>query len=152
MGGIGPVLHRVGWSDGDDAICSRRRSVKRGCYEDGLPMKKEYWLYGLAIVTGILAWVVVSNATGRREAWDSQWYFLISVPVVCIVSAVLGFVAPSKPWRWGVAPLVGQFSWMLFTQGPGNLLPLGVVVFGVLSVPSIITARIGAFFGSKRVK
>lgn len=115
-------------------------------------MKKGYWLYGVAVVTGILVWVVVSNATGRREAWDSQWYFLISVPVVCIVSAALGFVEPSKPWRWGVAPLVGQFSWMLFTQGPGNLLPLGVVVFGVLSVPSIITARIGAFFGSKRAK
>ena len=73
-------------------------------------------------------------------------------PVVCVVSAALGFVEPSRPWRWGVAPLVGQFSWMLFTQGPGNLLPLGVVVFGVLSVPSIMTARIGAFFGNKRAK
>src|SRR2546429_5909502 len=115
-------------------------------------MKKEYWLYGLAVVTGILVWVVVSEASGRREAWDSQWYFLISIPVVCVVSAALRFIEPSRPWRWGVAPLVGQFSWMLLTQGPGNLLPLGVVVFGVLSVPSIITARIGAFFGSKRAK
>lgn len=113
-------------------------------------MKKEYWLYGLALVTGILVWAAVSNATGRREAWDSQWYFLVSIPVVCIVSAVLGFVEPRRAWRWGVVPLVGQFSWMLFTQGPGNLLPLGVVMFGVLSVPSIITARIGAFLGSKR--
>ena len=113
-------------------------------------MKKEYWLYGLALVTGILVWAAVSHATGRREAWDSQWYFLVSIPVVCIVSAVLGFVEPRRAWRWGVVPLVGQFSWMLFTQGPGNLLPLGVVMFGVLSVPSIITARIGAFLGSKR--
>ncbi len=113
-------------------------------------MKKDYWLYGLAVVAGILVWVVVSNASGRREAWDSQWYFVISVPVVCVVSSALGFIEPRRPWRWGIAPLVGQFSWMLVTQGPGNLLPLGVVVFGVLSVPSIITARIGAFFGSKR--
>jgi hypothetical protein len=115
-------------------------------------MKKEYWLYGLALVTGILVWAAVSNATGRREAWDSQWYFLVSIPVVCIVSAVLGFVEPRRAWRWGVVPLVGQFSWMLFTQGPGNLMPLGVVMFGVLSVPSIITARIGAFLGSKRAQ
>jgi hypothetical protein len=34
---------------------------------------------------------------------------------------------------------------MLCTQGPGNLLPLGIIVFGLLSVPSIITAKIGAF-------
>ena len=115
-------------------------------------MKKEYWFYGIAVVTGILVWVAVSTASGRREAWDSQWYFLVSVPVVCVVSAALGFVEPSTPWRWGVAPLVGQFAWMLVTEGPGNLLPLGMVVFGVLSVPSIITARIGAFFGSKRAK
>jgi hypothetical protein len=158
MGGIGPVLHCVGWAGGHDAVVAvgprgRRVKARWTCgYEDGLSMKKEYWLYGLAVVTGILVWVAVSNATGRREAWDSQWYFLISVPVVCVVSAALGFVEPSRPWRWGVAPLVGQFSWMLFTQGPGNLLPLGVVVFGVLSVPSIITARIGAFFGNKRAK
>ena len=64
-------------------------------------MKKDYWLYGLAVVTGVLVWVIVSNASGRREAWDSQWYFLISVPVVCVISAALGFVEPRRPWRWG---------------------------------------------------
>ena len=156
MAGIGPLLHCVGWAGGDhagSAVGPRMRGGKSDrYYGDGFPMKKDYWLYGLAVVAGTVVWVVVSEASGRREAWDSQWYFLVSVPVVCVVSAALGFVAPSRPWRWGVAPLVGQFSWMLFTQGPGNLLPLGVVVFGVLSVPSIITARIGAFFGSKRAK
>ena len=115
-------------------------------------MKKDYWLYGSAVVIGIVVWVAVSMVSGRREAWDSEWYFLIGMPVVCVVSTALGFFEPSRPWRWGVAPLVGQFSWMLFTQGPGNLLPLGVVVFGVLSVPSIITAKIGAVFGNTRAK
>ena len=95
--------------------------------------------------------MIVAEHQAIRKA-RTQWYFLISVPVVCIVSAALGFIEPSRPWRWGVAPLIGQFFWMLFTQGPGNLLPLGVVVFGVLSVPSIVTARIGAFLGSKRAK
>ena len=134
-------------------ILGRHGGVYTRCrYDEELPMKKDYWFYGLAVVTGIVVWVAVSTLSGRREAWDSQWYFLISIPVVCVVSAALGFVEPSKPWRWGIAPLIGQFSWMLLTQGPGNLLPLGLVVFGVLSVPSIMTARVGAFFGSKRAK
>lgn len=114
-------------------------------------MNKDYWLYGLAVVIGAGVWVVVSTVSGRREAWDSESYFLIGMPVVCIASVTLGFLEPSRPSRWGVAPLVGQFFWMLLSQGPGNLLPLGIVAFGVLSVPSIITARVGAFFGRRRI-
>lgn len=120
--------------------------------DEGLPMKKDAWLYGVAVGIGIAMWIVVSSLSGRREAWDSEWYFLIGVPVICGVSAALGFIETSRPWRWGVAPLIGQFSWMLVTQGPGNLLPLGVVVFGVLSLPSVMTAKIGAYFGRARVK
>jgi len=112
-------------------------------------MKKDYWLYGVAVVVGAAVWVVVSTISHRREAWDSEWYWLVGVPVVCVLSAVLGFVEPDRPWRWGVAPLVGQFFWMLVTQGPGNLLPLGVIVFGVLAIPSIITAWLGALVGKK---
>jgi hypothetical protein len=49
----------------------------------------------------------------------------------------------------GVLPLAGQLAWMLVSQGPGNLLPLGVVVFGALSVPPIVAARIGASIAAK---
>lgn len=112
-------------------------------------MKKDFWLYEVAVVSGILVWVVVSAVSGRREAWDSEWYFLIGIPVVCVVSVGLGFVEPRRPWRWGVAPLVAQAVWMLVTQEPGNLLPLGLVVFGVLAIPSVMKAWLGAFIGKK---
>jgi len=112
-------------------------------------MKKDLWLYGVAVVSGILVWVVVSTVSGKREAWDSEWYFLIGIPVVCVVSAGLGFVEPSRPWRWGEAPLLAQAVWMIVTQGAGNLLPLGLVVFGVLAIPSVMTAWLGAFVGKK---
>ena len=65
-------------------------------YEDGLSMKKDHWLYGVAVVAGIIVWVVVSTVSHRREAWDSQWYFLVGTPVVCVLSAVLGFVEPNS--------------------------------------------------------
>ena len=38
-----------------------------------------------------------------------------------------------------------QLVWMLVTQGPGNLLPLGLIVGGILAVPPILAARLGAF-------
>ena len=112
-------------------------------------MKKDAWLLTLAIFIGALTWAVISAASGRREAWDSSWYFSVGMPVICVASAILGFVEPQKSWRWGITPLAGQFLWMLFTQGPGNLLPLGVIVFGVLSAPSILTAKLGAFVRSR---
>lgn len=35
-------------------------------------MKKEHWLYGTAFVSGILVWMPVSSASGKREVWDSE--------------------------------------------------------------------------------
>lgn len=113
-------------------------------------MKKESWFYLIAVASGVLTWITVSAVTGRTEAWDSGLYFSVGMPVVSIVSLVLGYFEPRQPWRWGVVPLVSQFFWMLLTQGPGNLLPLGIMVFVVLSVPSIVAARIGAFIATKR--
>jgi hypothetical protein len=115
-------------------------------------MKKDPWLYLIAAASGVVTWVLVSAITGRTEAWDSGLYFSVGMPVVCIVALVLGFLEPQRAWRWGAVPLLAQFLWMLLTQGPGNLLPLGIIVFGVLSVPSIVAARIGAFVANRRAR
>lgn len=115
-------------------------------------MKREHWLYIGAAVFGAAIWVVIAHASGRSEAWDSGLYFALGIPVVCLVSMALGFFEPSRTWRWGVLPLVGQFLWMLLSQGVGNLLPLGIVVFGVLSIPPIIAAWIGAFMARKAAR
>lgn len=113
-------------------------------------MNKTYSMYGVAVAIGIVVWIGVSIASGRREAWDSGLYFSIGMPIICIASAGLGFVEPNRPWLWGVLPQLGQFLWMLLAQGPGNLLPLGMVAFGIFSVPSIITAMMGAMYGRRR--
>jgi hypothetical protein len=63
----------------------------------GINVKWDSWLYGVAVVAGIIVWVVVSMISGKREAWDSEWYFQLGTPVVCVVSAILGFVEPSRP-------------------------------------------------------
>ena len=115
-------------------------------------VKRDASFYLAAIACGVVTWVLVSAASGRAEAWESGLYFSVGMPVVCAASAALGFLEPRRPWRWGVMPLVGQFLWMLLTQGPGNLLPLGVLVFGVFCVPPVITARVGAFVASKWAK
>jgi hypothetical protein len=112
-------------------------------------MKRDYWLYLIAAICGAAIWIAIAQTTGRTEAWDSGLYFSVGIPAVCFVSMAFGYFEPNRSWRWGVLPMVGQFVWMILSQGPGNLLPLGVVVFGVLSVPPIIGARVGAFIAAK---
>ena len=112
-------------------------------------MKRDYWLYLVAAACGAAIWIFVALASGRKEAWDSGLYFSVGIPAVCLVSTAFAFFEPNRSWRWGVLPLVGQFVWMLFSPGPGNLLPLGVIAFAVLSVPPIVTARIGASIATR---
>jgi hypothetical protein len=112
-------------------------------------MKRDHWLYLVAVGCGAAIWILIALASGRTEAWDSGLYFSVGIPAVCLLSMALALLAPHRSWRWGVSPMVGQFVWMLLSQGPGNLLPLGVIVFAVLSVPPIITARIGAFIATR---
>lgn len=112
-------------------------------------MKREHWLLLAAAAGGALIWVLISTASGKREAWDSDLYFSVGMPAVSLLAALLGFLEPKQTWRWGAAPLAGQFLAMLLMVGPGNLLPLGIIVFGVLAIPPIIVARLGAYLRSR---
>ncbi len=105
-----------------------------------------------AAAGGALVWILIVSATGKREAWDSGEYFSVGIPAVCLLAALLGFVEPKRSWRWGVAPLAGQFFSMLLMVGPGNLLPLGLIVFGVLSIPSVLAARLGSYVANRRAR
>ena len=87
--------------------------------------------------------VVVSTASGRREAWDSDLYFSLALPAIGLAVALLGFLIPQRPWRWAFVPFGGQ-AVVAFLQNPtGSLLPLGLVVFAVFGVACLI-AYVGA--------
>jgi hypothetical protein len=115
-------------------------------------MKRRHWLITVAAAIGILVWVVVSAVASKREAWDSPLYFVVGIPLLCVVAAVLALIEPDHPWKWAVVPLAAQAAWMFMAQGFGNLAPLGVLFFGVLAIPLFIAARIGAFLGKRRAK
>ena len=107
--------------------------------------------YALAIAAGAILWAVGSAVSDRREAWDSGSYWMIFYPAAIAICGFLGYVFPERPWRWCIALFAAQFVTMAVLSGEiGNLAPLGLVMFGILSLPAIGVAKVTSGMRRKR--
>jgi hypothetical protein len=100
--------------------------------------------YLLSAVTGAILWLATSSLTGRREAWDSPQYWTVTYPLGIATSGLLGYLLPERAWRWGLVLMLAQAVTLTFAASSFGLLPLGLIMFGVLAVPSMIAARVAA--------
>ena len=78
------------------------------------------------------------------------------VPYVLAIAAgailwAVGSAVSDRPWRWCVALFAAQFVTMALLSGEiGNLAPLGLIMFGILSLPAIGAAKVTSGMGRKR--
>ena len=99
----------------------------------------------LAVIAGSALWAFGSVVSDRREAWDSGSYWTIFYPAAIIACGLLGYLFPDRPWRWCIALFAAQFATMTVLAGEiGNLAPLGLILFGVLSLPAIGAAMLAS--------
>jgi hypothetical protein len=107
--------------------------------------------YVVSVVTGLMSSVGVLLLTGimsgevaktlRREAWDTELYWLVGLPLCYLVA---GWLGPQRIWRWPLVMMATQVLVMLLPSRSGfSLLPLGLVLFAILALPGILTAWIG---------
>jgi hypothetical protein len=121
-------------------------------------MRNALLFIGTALV-GAMAIALVDRNTGSPAAFRA-WYWLAAIPALCLVSAVLGYWIPQHAWRWGVAPLLGQWLWELLASGTqtgtGNLGPFAHVVvfvgYALTAVFGIVAAEIAAFLSQRRAR
>ena len=104
---------------------------------------KQIIIYLLLGMTSIGLWILISWITGAKEAWDSKYYFLYGLSSMMIISGLLGFITPVRPWRWGVALVVPQMLYVVFTNIGANLMPLGVILFVVFLTWCILCSYLG---------
>jgi len=101
--------------------------------------------YVFAVVAGMALWFGASLLGGRREAWDSPVYWSLAYPLAVLAAAVIGHLWPQRPGRVVLALFAAQFFAMLIRNGDlGSLWPLGLVLFGLLSLPAMAVAFIVA--------
>jgi hypothetical protein len=101
--------------------------------------------YLIAVIGGVALWTATALVGGRSEPWDSGLYWSVSYPLSLVAAAVLGYVFPSRPWRWALVLMYSQVLVMLASGSGLGLLPLGLILLGMLSLPAIALARAGAF-------
>ncbi len=113
--------------------------------ESGEPRSPAMLAGVVAVVAGAATWLYVAHVSHRVEAWDSEVYFSVALPVIGVLAAVLAFVVPARPWRWAFLPFAGQAA-AAFVQNPtANLLPLGLIAFGFFGAICLVPAFVGAW-------
>jgi hypothetical protein len=123
---------------------SRGLDAARSESRSGMP-------YAIAIIAGMALWFAASSVAGKREAWDAGIYWSLFYPLAIGACGLLGYLFPERPWRWAIALFLAQCVAMVLRSGEiGSLFPLGVIMFGVLSLPGIAVAQLGAKFHGRR--
>jgi hypothetical protein len=104
----------------------------------------------IAMAIGIGLWLAASLVGGKREPWDGPVYWVIAYPAGIIASAVLGYRHFEGAWRWPLVLFESQLIGAWIRAGePGNLWPIAMVLFAVVSIPAIVAASIAARFGRR---
>lgn len=101
--------------------------------------------YLIAAIGGVALWTATALVGGRTEPWDTGLYWSVSYPLALVAAAVLGYVFPSRPWRWALVLIYSQVLVMLVSGSGLGLLPLGLVLLAFLCLPAVALARFGAF-------
>jgi hypothetical protein len=112
-------------------------------------MFRPIWAVLTTAAIGAATWIYVAQVGNRREAWDSDVYFILAIPLIGLTAAVVSFFAPSGFWRWAMLPFLAQ-ALVAFLQNPGaNMLPVGLIVFAILGLMCMVPAALGAAIGRR---
>ena len=100
--------------------------------------------FALSAVAGLAVCLAITFATGKKEAWDSNLYFTVGIPAMCVLAFAIGYVFPVKAWRWAVGIALGQSIALLLGGGSLSLWPLTIVAMTILSLPQLVAALVGS--------
>ncbi len=105
----------------------------------------------LAFFAGIVIPLTIALITGIGEPWDSEYYFTVGIPLMCLAIGVISYRHPARVWRWPLIMVLGQTLAMLSGGGSLNLWPFTLVAMIMVSLPQFLVALIVGFL-TKRFK
>ena len=101
---------------------------------------------------GLLVNVTISVISGRDEAWDSPFYYVVGFPLLCIAIGFISYRFPRNQGRWTFFMSLGQcVAAVVMGRGIGVLI-IALLFMMVLSLPQFITAVWTSRMGLSRQK
>jgi hypothetical protein len=100
--------------------------------------------YAVTIIGGVTLWTLTAAIGGRTEPWDTPGYWIVAYPLSIALAAMLGYVFPVRAWRWGLVLTLMQGVVMILGGSGLNLLPIGLALLGILSLPAVAAASLAA--------
>jgi uncharacterized membrane protein YhaH (DUF805 family) len=108
-------------------------------------LEKKYLYVILALLSGFVLWEIASLISHKREPWDASIYWVVIYPLAIVISTMLGYRDPQRPGLLALLVFMAQFIGMCIRSGElGNLWPLGMALFAIISLPAVLTAKIAA--------
>lgn len=110
-------------------------------------MKKDGLRLLAVFLLGVGFWAIASVVLSSGEPWDSPFYLPWLLASLAI-SAAVGWLFPTRSWRWGPIVVFCQAPVMLAHTGLEALL---VVALGWLAVEAIPALLVSAVAGRARL-
>ncbi|HXS07732.1 MAG TPA: hypothetical protein VN723_13160 [Rhizomicrobium sp.] len=101
--------------------------------------------FALSLFGGLLLWTLTSLLGHQHEPWDAAAYWTVAYPLAVLLSAALAAFHPVKPWRWAATIIFSQLLVMIAGGSDFSLLPLGLLLLVLLSLPAIAAAFLAAW-------
>ena len=96
-------------------------------------------------VAGLAAWLIVGRTT-RFEAWDSDIYFFVAVPLMFLLCTIAGYLNAKVRWTAGLAVVSLQFAALLVK---GGFNPLAFIAGGGSFLLIALACTFGSWAGSQ---
>lgn len=107
---------------------------------------KRYMNGAISLGIGTTVWMVFKGIAPSQDPTELLSYWQIGYPISILLSGVMGIFFPDRPWRWAVNIIWIQFVMgLITTKSDLNLLPPGIFLYMLLTVPCIISGYIGAW-------
>jgi hypothetical protein len=99
----------------------------------------------IAVATGIALWLICHLLSSAREPWDSSVYWIVVYPAATAVAVFLALRYPHGSWLRAILIFESQLVAQWVVSGEvGNLWPIAMVFFAVVSLPAGALATIAA--------